>query len=1024
MDGYDQLMSSSKDKAPSRFGSYEVIQLPGGARHELGRGGFGSTYRARHTFLGTEVALKVIADRLIFDEPAKARFLKEAREHARLDHPGIARITDFGEMGGSLYYVMELCQDGDLKEYVRKKGPLPAVEAMHFILQTAEALRYVHECGILHRDIKPSNLLVVLKGGGPPKVKITDFGLVKSIAHEEHPAGEQEAGSSWSPAFASPEQIREEALDERTDIFSLGMTAWFLIMGEIPMDASVQEIVDERISPADYTPRLPRELTGKLRAVVARMVEKDPARRYRSCAELVEDLRPALQRDGQDAGQTTRRALEPLAAQFTLGPGQKVFAGEVFHGTDLRREVPVRVTLWHSRHPAALVEQTREKVRRLAATQPPGLVPILEMSRFTEGWAVMEQEISGVTVAAALRREGAVPLRAVAGLLWDAATGLDAAAECGVTPAPLETALLEGVPESGAVDWSAARIRISLQFVAPPPDWDSGADLTAVPALASPLKMFAGLVYQALSARQVRSAALHSSAACPPIPALGSEGNRILATCLAGEARAADCRRLLLSLLSSENMPAEGVERRALERRLKMLGEAVDHETRRIETAPEHQTTTNRAAKRAAEVKAGLEQQHGEATEEAYLEALAEIRTLAEQVESSMESEPPEPLVPLSPEECGEIQRRIAEAARQAREWSGQAWRAKPPSGSDDQALSSRQLEAHRSAKEAAALEREAGELAAAGRLDSAAAERLLEAAETAAARAREAASACLQAEEPPPDATVVHALQAAERTRDGVVYQLVPAGGEKAAGQKKPGALLVVLVLLILAAAGGGGYWWYLQRETRVVSPQSTDVPVSPVRGEAALPATIRLRSFQSLYPLPPALTIGGKTGTLDGTTLVFKNAAAADGTFRPDSPAWQLTGRPVALEENDYEAKLKLVTVNVPVTGKENAHAWASVLLTPNKPEELPDMDSLRALFGATGEDTKSLKFPLDADTLHPLTLPPGTYHLAWEPRPSPGGSPKPVDGGAFTVTAGETQALAIPLAELERKPEGDNP
>src|SRR5436190_7439149 len=145
MDGCRLPMSSSNDTPPARFGNYEVLQLPGGTRHELGRGGFGSTYRARHRFLGTEVALKVIADRLIFDEPAKARFLKEAQEHARLDHPGIARITDFGEMDGTLFYAMELCRDGDLKEYVRKQGLLSPGDAMQLILQTAEALQYVHE---------------------------------------------------------------------------------------------------------------------------------------------------------------------------------------------------------------------------------------------------------------------------------------------------------------------------------------------------------------------------------------------------------------------------------------------------------------------------------------------------------------------------------------------------------------------------------------------------------------------------------------------------------------------------------------------------------------------------------------------------------------------------------------------------------------------------------------------------------------------------------------------------------------
>src|SRR5436190_12798116 len=164
-------MAAPDETSALRFGNYEVLSRPDGKPDELGRGGFGRTYRARHVFLGTEVALKVILDRLAFDEAAKKRFLKEAQEHAKLNHPGIARITDFGEAEGTFLYAMELCPDGDLKEYVKKTGPLPPAEALQLIRQTAEALYYAHRRNILHRDIKPSNLLLVF-GEGAPQVKL------------------------------------------------------------------------------------------------------------------------------------------------------------------------------------------------------------------------------------------------------------------------------------------------------------------------------------------------------------------------------------------------------------------------------------------------------------------------------------------------------------------------------------------------------------------------------------------------------------------------------------------------------------------------------------------------------------------------------------------------------------------------------------------------------------------------------------------------------------------------------------
>ncbi|HWB04511.1 MAG TPA: protein kinase [Verrucomicrobiales bacterium] len=1010
-------MSSSNDTTPVRFGNYEVLHLPGGTPDELGRGGFGRTYRARHGFLGTEVALKVIADRLIFDEQAKARFLKEAQEHARLDHQGIARITDFGEMDGTLFYAMELCRDGDLKEYVRKKGPLPPADAMQLILQTAEALQYVHECGILHRDIKPSNLLTVLKNTRLPRVKITDFGLVKRIAHEEAHTGEQESASSWSPAFASPEQIREQTIDERTDIFSLGMTAWYLMSGNGPVEGAVKEIIDERLSDTSYEPRLPATLSGPLRRIVARMVEKDPAKRYRSCTDLIKELSTLLHGgESKDPSQTTRRAPERISARFTLAPAGKVYAGQVFRGQDNRRGLPVKVTVLGPEHPAHLIDHVRDKARRLAATHPPGLVPVLEATDFAEGVAVIEQDISGIPIASVLRREGAVPLAKIAGLLWDAATGLDAVAECGVTPAALESALLEGVSETGSVDWSAVQIRIGLQLIPPPPDWASGADLTTVPALASPLKMFAGLVYQALSARQVRSAALHSSAACPAIPALGAEGNRLLAACLAGETKTADCRRILMSILASENLPAEAVERRALERRLKMLGEALTHETRRIERtvspAGEHQTTT--LPLEAAAIKAKLDQR-GEITEEAYLEALAELRTLAEQVETTAQQLPqnPPPSVnstPLGKDQQEQTLRRIETASRLAKESSAQAWKAKIPAGIDDHDFSARQLEAHRSAKEAAALEREAHDLAKAGKLDAASAERLIEAAEAAAARAQEAAKSFAAAEEADPSVTVVHPLTPAELTQDAVVHKLVRAKEGGTSGRKHHAAAIAVCTITILAA-GGGAWWLFKDKPAPKSDPPAPAIVPAPLPADPApatvLPASISLRAFQSLYPLPATLTINGKTGVVEGNALFFQNAAAADGTFRMDSPAWQPAGRSVELEPNAFEAKLKLATQPVTLTTTPGtAIPWSAVAFSPEKPDDLPDLKDLRPVLGAS-PDEPGLKFSFDPDKLQPLTLPAGSYTVSW--IFSSGGSPKP--GGTLIVDPTKSSTLAIP-------------
>jgi hypothetical protein len=861
----------AQDDTTMRFGNYEVLNRPDGKPDELGRGGFGRTYRARHTFLGTEVALKVILDRLAFDEAAKKRFLKEAQEHARLSHPGIARITDFGEMEGTFFYAMELCPDGDLKEYVRRRGPLPPAEALQLIRQTAEALQFAHGCGILHRDIKPSNLMLVFGEHGVPNVKLIDFGLVKRIVKNPDETADHDAASQWSPAFASPEQIREHALDERTDIFSLGMTAWFLIAGGGPVEGSTTEIVQERLSDASYEPRLPATLTGRLRSVVARMIEKSTSRRFRNCAELIEGLTEALR--GASPPQTAGRPAPqpvPLADRFTLEPAGRTYLGETFRGVDRERQMRVRLTVVDKEHDAAVIANATERVHKLAAAQPPGLVPLLEMTEFAEGSTVVEEECIGPPVAEVLRREGAVPLAKMAGVLWDAACGIDAALECGAAPAPLEQAILEGA-EKLPFDWQTAQIRIPLQLVVPQDDWSASADMTNDPQQASPLKAFASLVYLAVGGRHARSQAFYSSAACIAIPGLSSSGNRTLAACLAGESKPAGCRALLQSLFADEGLPAEGVARRAQERRLKSLDAALTREARRIDqaaaaveelrghttvdAADESITVASRAAARASELTGALAAP-GARTEAACREALRELRglaskaelaaaTISERSQKAASRVPPAGTEPagLTAERQAELLRAIEASALQAKESSEQVLRVKLPPGTDDTALCQHQVEARRAAKEAASASQQARERAAVGKLDQTTATRLAESAHLAAVTVSHALDAARQLAAIPQagarvaakDNRTAHSpssptapVRTVESGRPKLAFRLAPPAPPPSAAEPvirpQPAAVTpsspprathrrtVVLIVSVLgvAAAGVGGWIYY----------------------------------------------------------------------------------------------------------------------------------------------------------------------------------------------------------------------
>src|SRR5437762_2880279 len=272
-----------------RFGNFEVMNDPEGRPVLLGKGTFGRTYQARHCFLDTIVALKIITERYVADAAVRQRFLTEARAVAKLSHPHIARLYDFGEMDGVLHYAMEYCGGGSLADYVANKGPLPLRQTIEIAQQISGALKCAHTAGFFHRDLKPSKIMLTTPEG-PPFAKLIDFGLVqpsvpgatRSFADDQSADGGRFLGT---PLFASPEQLKEEPMDIRTDLFSLGMTLWYLLLGRAPDSGSSAEIAASRLSPESYVAQLPAALPSQLRDVLARLLQKDRKNRFASAAE-------------------------------------------------------------------------------------------------------------------------------------------------------------------------------------------------------------------------------------------------------------------------------------------------------------------------------------------------------------------------------------------------------------------------------------------------------------------------------------------------------------------------------------------------------------------------------------------------------------------------------------------------------------------------------------------------------------------------------------------------------------------
>ncbi len=348
-----------------RFGNFEVLTDPNGKNSLLGGGAFGKTYKARHLFLKKIVALKVLHDRYADDERARERFLREAQAAHELRHPHIAEVLDFGESSGSLYYAMEFCSGGDLEQYLKKRAPVPPHVVVGFGCQISKALDYAHERNFFHRDLKPANVMLA-SAEGEPLLKLIDFGLVKmGLGAEATDSGLTLTGEVLgTPMFASPEQLREEELDNRSDLFSLGMTLWYLLEGSPPIPGNAVSVMAERLGEKSYDPLFSTRIPDPLRPVLARLVQKNRASRYQSAGELLGALEEAAAQLDPGTPKEVRSALSPAtatdsvmqqAAQPGLGEALALASKQAGQSSAAATTLPMSQTSGSTAGPAAAV---------------------------------------------------------------------------------------------------------------------------------------------------------------------------------------------------------------------------------------------------------------------------------------------------------------------------------------------------------------------------------------------------------------------------------------------------------------------------------------------------------------------------------------------------------------------------------------------------------------------------------------------------------------------------------------------
>ena len=276
---------------------------------KLGSGGMSTVYLARDTTLDRQVAVKVLHREMSEQEDQLQRFRQEARAVAKLSHPNVVAVIDAGEDGGHPYIVFEYVEGETLKQRINRVGALEPQEALAYAIEIARGLTVAHNRRMVHRDIKPQNVLIDAEG----RAKLTDFGISRQLEQDGMTATGRVLGTT---DYVAPEQAMGHAVDQRSDIYSLGVVLYEMLVGQVPFHADSQvgvamKHVNEELP--DVQQRRP-ELSAAAAMVVERATAKDPDQRYQQVGDLIDDLSTALEVEAARAGGTTGEATSVLDA--------------------------------------------------------------------------------------------------------------------------------------------------------------------------------------------------------------------------------------------------------------------------------------------------------------------------------------------------------------------------------------------------------------------------------------------------------------------------------------------------------------------------------------------------------------------------------------------------------------------------------------------------------------------------------------------------------------------------------------
>jgi serine/threonine protein kinase len=299
-------------------GRYRVLEV-------IGRGGMGVVYRVEHLRMGKVAAMKVLHRDLASDPDVIHRFEREAAAISKLHHPHTVQVFDFGTAGDALYLIMEYVRGVDLARMIQRDGPMPWARAAPLLAQVCSALQEAHELGIVHRDLKPENVLITRTAGGRDYAKVLDFGLAKLEQRDAPSTMTDRQQIVGTPYFMSPEQIRGDEVDARSDIYSFGalmfelVTAQHLFNGSTAVGVLTKHLTAEPDAPSMRAPKL--GIDPQVDHLCRKALAKDPTRRWQTAAELataIEDVYAETVGYGTGPGQRSKPIRKPLVLEESL----------------------------------------------------------------------------------------------------------------------------------------------------------------------------------------------------------------------------------------------------------------------------------------------------------------------------------------------------------------------------------------------------------------------------------------------------------------------------------------------------------------------------------------------------------------------------------------------------------------------------------------------------------------------------------------------------------------------------------